>query len=69
MLYAQVTYMHPSSSPGPAGAQEEAWAFLVGLSFFPGRNARTQTVAGQCWMPLVPVSNNGYFLVDTNRTY
>jgi hypothetical protein len=69
MLYAQVTYLHPSSSPGPAGATEDAWAFLIGLSFFPGRNARTETVAGQCWMPLMPVANNGYFLGDTSQLY
>jgi len=69
MLYAQVTYMHPSSSPGPTGGQEDSWAFLIGLSFFPGRNARTATVAGQCWMPLLPVANNGTFLVDTSRLY
>ena len=29
--------------------------------------ARSNTVAGQCWMPLMPVANNGYFLVDTNN--
>ena len=69
MLYSQVTYMHPSSSPGFSGAEEDTWAFIIGLSFFPARNARTATVAGQCWMPQLPVANNGYFLADTSRTY
>jgi hypothetical protein len=68
-VYTLATYMHPSSRPGPSGAVDEAWNFTIGLWFYPGRNARSKTVAGQCWLPLVPVANNGYFLVDTNRTY
>jgi hypothetical protein len=69
MLYALVTYMHPSAAPGPTGASDEAWCFFIGLSFFPAGNAHTATVAGQCWMPQLPVANNGYFLVDTNRKF
>jgi hypothetical protein len=68
-LTALVTYMHQSSSMGPAGAPEDAWNFTIGLSFYPAQNARTQTVAGQCWMPLMNVANNGYFYVDTNNWY
>ena len=68
-LYALVTYMHPSASAGPAGAEEDAWNFSIGVYLFPGRNARSSTVAGQCWMPQLPVANNGYFLVDTNHWF
>jgi hypothetical protein len=68
-LYTLLTYMHPSAAPGPAGSNEDAWNFTIGLTFYPGRNARSTTVAGQCWMPMMPVANNGYFLVDTNRTF
>jgi uncharacterized protein DUF6666 len=68
VLYSQLTYMHPSAAPGPGGSSEEAWNFTVGLTYFHGRNARTTTVAGQCWMPQLPVANNGTFLVDTSRT-
>jgi hypothetical protein len=68
-LYALVTYMHPSATAGPAGSKEEMWNFSIGLSFFLQPNARSSTVAGQCWMPQLPVANNGTFLVDTNRTY
>ena len=46
-----LTYMRPAASPGPTASEEEAWNFTVGLSFYPRRNARTNTVAGQCWMP------------------
>jgi len=68
-LYSLVTYMHPSASPGPLGSADAAWNFSIGLSFFPGHNSRTDTVAGQCWMPQLPVANNGYFLLDTSQTY
>ena len=43
------------------------FVFTIGLAFYPQRNARSSTVAGQCWMPLLPVANNGYFLVNTNH--
>ncbi len=66
-LYTQVQYMHPSARPGPAGGEENEWNFSIGLSYYPSRNARSNTVAGQCWMPQMPVANNGYFLVDTNH--
>lgn len=68
-LYAQVTYMHPSSSPGGGGATEDQWNFFIGLALYPGRNARSRTVAGRCWMPQMPVANNGTFLVDASANY
>jgi hypothetical protein len=68
-VYALVTYMHQSAAAGATGSLEDAWNFTIGLSFYPARNARTNTVAGQCWMPMMPVANNGYFLVDTNQTF
>ena len=68
-LFALATYMHPSAAPGPAGSIEDAWNFTIGLAFYPKPNARSSTVAGRTWMPLLPVANNGYFLVDTNRTF
>ncbi len=66
-LYTLVTYMRPSASPGPAAAEEDFWNFSIGLTLYPQRNARSTSVAGQCWMPQLPVANNGYFLVDTSR--
>ncbi|HEY1600118.1 MAG TPA: DUF6666 family protein [Pirellulales bacterium] len=68
-LFALATYMHPSAAPGALGSIEDAWNFTIGLAFFPKPNARSSTVAGRCWMPLMPVANNGYFLVDTNRPF
>ncbi len=67
-LFTLVTYMHPSAHPGPVGSTEDAWNFTIGVSLYPAGNARSRTVAGQCWTPMLPVANNGYFLVDTNGT-
>ena len=68
-LYALITYMHQSAAPGPIGSTEDAWDFTIGLAFYPRYNAHDPTIAGQCWMPALPVANNGTFLVDTNRTF
>jgi hypothetical protein len=68
-LYALVTYMHQSAAPGPIGSTEDAWDFTIGLAFYPRYNTHSRTIAGQSWMPAVPVANNGTFLVDTNRTF
>ncbi len=67
-LVSRVTYMHPSASPGPAAATEEAWSFYVGMTFFPRGDSRTATVANEGWSPLLPVCDNGTFLVDASRT-
>ena len=67
--YTLVTYMHPSASPGPAAAKEDAWNFFVGLSFYPARNARTHSLFDRNWLPQLSVANNGYFLVDASDTY
>ncbi|HEY1786496.1 MAG TPA: DUF6666 family protein [Pirellulales bacterium] len=66
-LYTQVMYMRPAASPGPVASEEDAWNFTIGLSYYVRRNARSNTVAGQCWMPLMPLANNGNFIVDTNH--
>ncbi len=68
-IYGTVTYMHPSSSAGLQGAAEETWNVSFGVAFYPGYNARSSTVAGQCWMPQLPVANNGTFLVDQGARF
>ncbi|MCA9102185.1 MAG: hypothetical protein KDA63_13570 [Planctomycetales bacterium] len=68
-VYSLVTYMHPSASPGPAAAKEEAWSWSIGITLYPAHNARARTVAGRRWTPYLPVATNGYFLVDTNNVY
>jgi hypothetical protein len=68
-VYTNVTYMAPSQSPGPLAGPDEAWNFTIGLAFYPRLNAYSPNVFGRRWMPLMPVANNGTFLVDTNAWY
>ena len=65
-LYANGSYMRPTAAAGDRGSIEDAYSIGFGLTFYPGCNARTRTVAGNCWMPYLPVANNGTFLVDGN---
>ncbi len=65
-LYANGSYMRPTAGPGPWASEDDAYSIGFGLTFYPGGNARTRTVAGNCWMPYLPVANNGSFLVDSN---
>jgi hypothetical protein len=66
-LYMLVTYMRPTADNGSTGAETDSWNFTVGVSFSFTGSARSDTVAGRCWTPLLPVANNGYFLVNTNQ--
>jgi hypothetical protein len=67
-LYGNMQYMHPSATPGAVADSESSWYVAFGLQYYIGGNARTSTVAGNCWLPLLPVANNGNFLVDSVRT-
>jgi hypothetical protein len=72
--YANMMYMRPSAAEGvsPTGASAAAqqfWNVSFGMAFYPGRAARSQTVAGREWMPYLPVANNSSFLVDASKTH
>jgi hypothetical protein len=66
-LYSNMTYLQPDTHTGFT-ALKDTWNITVGLAFYPGRAARSSTVAGRSSMPLLPVANNSSFLVNTNRT-
>jgi hypothetical protein len=68
-LYSLVTYMHPAIGAGDQASNDEAWQILTGVSFSFGKRARSADVHGKRWSPVMPVANNGYFLVDTNKWY
>jgi hypothetical protein len=68
-MYAQAMYMWPSASPGPVAATQDAYNLGFGLAWYPGKNARTRTVNGGCWLPYLPLANNGNFLVDMAGPY
>jgi hypothetical protein len=68
-VYSSVMYMHQSATEGGAGSLDEAWNFTVGIALYPRANSRTTTVAGHRWAPLLPIANNGSFMVDASDTY
>jgi hypothetical protein len=68
-IYGNVTYMAPSSGVGLQGVAEETWNVSFGVAFYLGGNSRSSTVAGNCWMPALPVANNGTFLVDEGARF
>jgi hypothetical protein len=63
-------YMHPTTPlvEGTFGAIAGSWNFAFGMQYYPGKGARSSTVAGRSAMPYLPVANNGTFLTNTNRT-
>ena len=71
-LYADGEYMRPSCSASAGGPYaglasiEQGYSICFGLQFYPSGNAGTNTVAGNCWMPLLPVANNSNFLINSN---
>jgi hypothetical protein len=66
-LYTNITYMRPSARASAVASEEEFWNFTIGLTFYPRPVARSRTVAGRCWMPMMPMANNGNFMVDTTN--
>jgi hypothetical protein len=62
-LSATFQYAKAAASQGVFGATEDAFDLGVSLVYYPG-SSRSRTVAGRTWMPLMPVANNGSFLVD-----
>ncbi|MFN0062843.1 MAG: DUF6666 family protein, partial [Myxococcaceae bacterium] len=62
-LYGNYTYVAPGSGTGLVGSVEEQWNVSAGLAFYLGGKASSRTVSGHAGMPLLPVANNGSFLI------
>ena len=62
-VYANFTYVVPSSATGIVGAAEEQWNVSAGLVYYFGGKAVADTVSGHRGLPLLPVANNGNFLI------
>ena len=56
------TYLLPEEGRGIAGQQNESWAMMVRLVWYPSRDARC--VLKDPYLPLFGVADNGSFLVD-----
>jgi hypothetical protein len=67
--FTSMQYMAPSARSGAAASIEESFYITLGISFYPYANSRYRNVAGDCWMPYMPVATDGTFLVDTNHTF
>ena len=69
--FGGVHYAIPSTTAGdtaPNGVSnsytEETWAISFGLVFYPGAKARSNTISGPNNLPLMPVADNGTFMVS-----
>ena len=62
-LYGNSAFMFPSSTVGNNGANEYLWAVSTGLSYSFGKRSVSRNISGQTGMPLLPVANNGTFLI------
>jgi len=62
-LYSNVTFALPGSGPGVLGANELQWNFSLGLSYSFGGKAWSSNVSGNADSPLLPVANNGSFMI------
>jgi hypothetical protein len=71
-LFGNAQYILPSagcgSEPGTSRDQfaEEFWNVSVGVVFYPCGNAVSKSVCRQRWMPLLPVADNGTFVIDVS---
>lgn len=62
-LYGNFNYVVPGSASGLAGAAEEQWNAGVGFVYYLGGKAVNSTVSGNTGLALLPVANNGSFLI------
>ncbi len=62
-MFGNFTYVAPGSATGLVGASEEQWNVSVGMVFYLGKKAVSRTVSGVQGTPLLPVANNGSFLI------
>lgn len=69
-LIGTAQYILPSASGGEfspffqSGFAQEFWNLTIGLAYYPGGNAHSQTVAGRRWMPYFNVADNGSFALE-----
>lgn len=61
--YGNCTYVTSQGPLGPVAAAQEQWNIGFGLMYSFGGKARSWNVSGQQGLPLLPVANNGTFLI------
>lgn len=65
-VYGDFAYMRPSSDVGGGATFENAYNISMGVAFYPCACLRKRSNCCRGWLPMLPVANNGSFLVDTN---
>jgi hypothetical protein len=62
-LYGNFVLSQPGSATGAVGSNEHEWAFGAGLTYYFGSKSVSPNVSGRKGLPLLPVANNGSFLI------
>ncbi len=68
-LYANGSYGHPSAAAGSTAAMESNYNIGMGIAWYFGGHARSNSLNGKAGLPYMPVANNSTFLVDQNPTF
>lgn len=68
-LLANAQYLASSRFVAGVPAPQSGYSATVGLAFFPGRAARSRTVAGRAWQPYLPAANNGNFMLNPSAGF
>jgi hypothetical protein len=62
-LYGGFNYVTPSVNTGIVGDTEDSWNVNFGIVIYLGGKSESPNVAGNAGLPLLPVANNGSFLI------
>ena len=74
-LFGGFHYILPSTAGGGFHAgrddvfAEEFWNVSVGVAFYPGAKAGSRSVCDHRWLPLLPVADNGSFVIEAHPGY
>lgn len=68
-VFGDVTYMRPSAPLGNGDASfQNSYNVSVGFAFYPCTCLRQRSSCNRGWLPVLPVANNGSFLVNSPLT-
>jgi hypothetical protein len=70
-LFGAAQYVLPSTRGGDSGTTsssfaQEYWNVTFGIAYYPHVPALTKCVSGRRWMPLLPVADNGSFMLEVH---
>jgi hypothetical protein len=68
-LFANGSYFRPSAAAGAVASVEQGYDVSMGVVWYFGGNARSNSINGKCGLPYMNVANNSTFLVDQSPTF